>query len=434
MTTMNNQQLFAEAWATASKIDGWLTDREARLLFDAAIATPADGVIVEIGSYCGRSMEILAASGRKVICVDPLADGSQTGYHKICEQQAEILAANVARHPNVEWRRVESTKCQLPRRVDLLYIDGNHDGSAPMYDFRHFARKLAPGALVLFHDREEAGPKAAIEILEKAGWLSPRRTAGQMYAARLAMIKCLIGQPHYDNIEKQSDVATENAVTGYENMLVDWHAPQSSILTHAHNRCVAYCLNNGPYEFLAILHSDHAPPNGWLGAMVAIMKDRNFDVLHGVAKLKSDCGHTSTAIAYSDDIWHKKRRITSKELQKLPAVFDITDVRRELAPEACYLLPNTGCMVMRADTWLKDMPPFHIHDKFDTNKNGEVESRFVSEDWNFGFWCGREGLSVGAVVLPSHAHIGPHRYCADEPIGDETDTTWERDCEMSAAG
>jgi predicted O-methyltransferase YrrM len=51
---------FADAWAAASDVEGWLTEAQARRLFVAAAAVPARGRIVEIGSFRGRSAIVLA--------------------------------------------------------------------------------------------------------------------------------------------------------------------------------------------------------------------------------------------------------------------------------------------------------------------------------------------------------------------------------------
>ena len=63
-------------------IEGWLDDAEAELLLTAAaraIATIQNGVIVEIGSYCGKSTVVLGTAlcasgntnGRKIYAIDP---------------------------------------------------------------------------------------------------------------------------------------------------------------------------------------------------------------------------------------------------------------------------------------------------------------------------------------------------------------------------
>src|ERR1700677_2029847 len=68
---------FSTAWDRAQRIDGWLTEGQARLLFDAARRAPAGQTIVEIGCHHGRSTVILAtakATGVRLLAVDPYGD------------------------------------------------------------------------------------------------------------------------------------------------------------------------------------------------------------------------------------------------------------------------------------------------------------------------------------------------------------------------
>ncbi len=65
---------FAEAWAKASFIGGWLGRPGAELLFELAGAVSREQDIVELGSYLGRSTAFLAmgaGSGTTVHAVDP---------------------------------------------------------------------------------------------------------------------------------------------------------------------------------------------------------------------------------------------------------------------------------------------------------------------------------------------------------------------------
>src|SRR6218665_2768997 len=67
---------FVDAWTRAESIGGDTTRAELRLLSPPALVAPGSGLVVEIGSYLGRSTVVLAAavavSGRgRVVAVDP---------------------------------------------------------------------------------------------------------------------------------------------------------------------------------------------------------------------------------------------------------------------------------------------------------------------------------------------------------------------------
>jgi len=115
---------FAAVWTRAQGIPGWLTRAQALVLWQAASRT--DGLVVEIGSHQGRSTIVLAATGRRVVAIDPFVDGPMFGGTATREKfTANIAAAGV----EVELIAEPSTAVR-PRwreRIDVLYIDGKHD-------------------------------------------------------------------------------------------------------------------------------------------------------------------------------------------------------------------------------------------------------------------------------------------------------------------
>jgi len=65
-----------DGWRLVNGTPGFLSEREARFLMLAAAAAPADGAIVEIGSFKGRSTVGLAYVARRyglgsVVAIDP---------------------------------------------------------------------------------------------------------------------------------------------------------------------------------------------------------------------------------------------------------------------------------------------------------------------------------------------------------------------------
>lgn len=96
--------------------NGWLTESEARLLWDNA-----SGTILEVGSYYGRSTVLLAHRG-KVISVDPFDhfDSDDPSGNKIYERFLE----NVAGLPVENYKmRIEEWGYEP---VDFAFLDGDH--------------------------------------------------------------------------------------------------------------------------------------------------------------------------------------------------------------------------------------------------------------------------------------------------------------------
>src|SRR3989441_12062663 len=73
-----------EAWRLVSAAPGFLTEREARFLALAAACTPGRGVILEIGSFKGKSTVGLASIAARyqlgqVVAADPTTAPSSPG-------------------------------------------------------------------------------------------------------------------------------------------------------------------------------------------------------------------------------------------------------------------------------------------------------------------------------------------------------------------
>jgi predicted O-methyltransferase YrrM len=154
----------SEAWERVRAAPGFLAEREARFLALAAVAAPpTSGVILEIGSFKGKSTVGLASVAIRyrlgdVVAVDPFTapsstdprlQGQASSYDDFmrtlreagCADRVEVhraLSRDVAR----EWSRP----------IRLLWIDGDHTYEGAKQDVDRFAPYLADGAIVAMHD------------------------------------------------------------------------------------------------------------------------------------------------------------------------------------------------------------------------------------------------------------------------------------------
>ncbi len=141
-------------------IEGWLTDDQARRL--AARAGAARGLVVEIGSFRGRSTIVLASAAEAVVAIDPHA-GSDRGPQEIAPDAArgdedhEAFQANLARAGVGERvRHVRRPSAEAYGDVDgpvaLLYVDGAHRFGPARADLAGWGARVAPGGAMLVHD------------------------------------------------------------------------------------------------------------------------------------------------------------------------------------------------------------------------------------------------------------------------------------------
>lgn len=147
---------FAATWDVASAIPGWLTEDQARLLFDTVGELPERPLIVEIGSHQGKSTIVLANAARtrdgRVVAVDPFVDGRLFGGATTKDKfEHNVRAAGLT--DTVELVTDYSTRARTGwnRPFDYLYIDGKHDYWTLADDLK-WAARLQSGAPILVHD------------------------------------------------------------------------------------------------------------------------------------------------------------------------------------------------------------------------------------------------------------------------------------------
>lgn len=173
---------FTEVWKTVSSIPGWFEAVQAVAMFQVIVEL-RPSLIVEIGSYLGRStvffarsLQLLGIDGR-VVAIDP---------HSGDRQQREDLGH--ADLPSYELFRVHVDAAGVGGLVDpivatssdaiknwhdpfeLLFVDGWHDYRAVLADGRNWIPHLTDGGVAIFDDsRQYADVRNAITTLHREG-------------------------------------------------------------------------------------------------------------------------------------------------------------------------------------------------------------------------------------------------------------------------
>ncbi|MBI3825278.1 MAG: class I SAM-dependent methyltransferase [Candidatus Rokubacteria bacterium] len=163
--------------ALTEGIDGWLPEFEGRHLLALARRCTGRGVIVEIGSWKGRSTIWLAlgsraGAGGRVYAIDPHTGSWEHQAPGTVVATFEDFRRNIARAgvgdlvvplvmPSVE------AAGGFAEPVELIFIDGAHGYEDVKQDFLAWFPKVVEGGIMAFHDTT-------------VGWEGPRRVVEEM--------------------------------------------------------------------------------------------------------------------------------------------------------------------------------------------------------------------------------------------------------------
>ena len=215
MSATGPEASFAHALSVASEVEGWMSDDQARVLFERARALGESAQIVEIGSYRGRSAIVLACGappGAEVVAIDPHA-GNDRGPRQIAGTADEGEADHRAFRENLRRAGVEGAvrHVRRPSRsaldavdgpVDLLYVDGAHRYAPARDDLKRWGARVAPGGTMLVHDAfSSLGVTLALArlLFLSSGW----RYAGRARSLAEYRREAVRGRARWANLGRQ---------------------------------------------------------------------------------------------------------------------------------------------------------------------------------------------------------------------------------------
>lgn len=201
-----------EALTTASKVGGWLSDKEASELFKIASWVPEENAVCcELGSWLGKSSVILGnaikyKTNPKLYCIDPFDLLANEPWHKECFQEqagptsltrkqvvADMLNANgLSNIVELIEDFSENYINQFDQAIDFLFIDADHSYESVLRDYNNWAPLVKSGGFIAFHDYHKEGgahegPRLAINesVVGNAQW-STQWLVDTLYVAQKA--------------------------------------------------------------------------------------------------------------------------------------------------------------------------------------------------------------------------------------------------------
>jgi predicted O-methyltransferase YrrM len=167
-----------DALRVMSAIEGWLTDEQAKVLFDAARALEPGARIVEVGSHYGRSTVVLAlgaADGVEIVAVDPFlrperAPGDERTDEEVGDDDFARFESNLAAagvRDRIRLLRLLSAGAAEVETgpVDLLFVDGDHSFAGAHFDIETWGGRVRPGGTLLVHDAYSSVGVTLVQIM-----------------------------------------------------------------------------------------------------------------------------------------------------------------------------------------------------------------------------------------------------------------------------
>ena len=141
----------------APSIPTYTRPSELRVLYDLARSLPSSSAALEIGSYFGAATCYLAAGlkqiGGELYCVDTWQNQTMPEGPKDTFAAFEQNVRPIRPILHV-IRKVANkvTREDVPRDIELIFIDGDHGYDAVWADFERFSPWVSPSGIVVFHD------------------------------------------------------------------------------------------------------------------------------------------------------------------------------------------------------------------------------------------------------------------------------------------
>jgi MMP 1-O-methyltransferase len=143
-------------------IPGWLTDEEGEALYELARACRGEGVIVEIGSWKGKSTVCLglgsqAGNSVPLYAIDPHAD------YRFGDFKDNVERAGIAELVRPIASLSQPAADDFDEPIELLFVDGSHEYDLVLEDFEKWVPKVVDGGWIAFHDTTwTKGPRKVV--------------------------------------------------------------------------------------------------------------------------------------------------------------------------------------------------------------------------------------------------------------------------------
>jgi len=170
---------FNKVWPKMKDIPGWMSEPDMRFLYNTAKTIPSLGVIVEIGSFKGRSTVALAFGSKEenkntVYAIDKFEEFTTKQHKTLYPHFFDDFMRNVTDAGvkdiiiPIKMKSEEAVK-GWDKAISFLFIDGDHAYESVKQDFELWKTHVRDGGVVAFHDtRSWPGPIQLVKEIDEA--------------------------------------------------------------------------------------------------------------------------------------------------------------------------------------------------------------------------------------------------------------------------
>jgi MMP 1-O-methyltransferase len=213
---------FAPVKELMKDVPGWLSDEEGEELYELAKECAGKGVIVEIGSWKGKSTICLGLGSRagrsvRIFAVDPHADYRHGEFKENVERAG--IADLVTPVKGLSQEKADEVR----EPIELLFVDGSHEEELVREDFELWVPKVVEGGIVAFHDTTwHRGPRKVVaeKIFGSREFKDVRFVIGSTTVARKVAVNTARDRLHARRV--QATKAVFGAVTSVVRKKRSW--------------------------------------------------------------------------------------------------------------------------------------------------------------------------------------------------------------------
>ena len=138
-------------------VKGYMYESELKVIEVLAKSAQENGVIVEVGSYCGRSTMAWVMScdpSVTIYCFDPFYEHLQDDQGNLCNtwEEFQFNTKNFKNIIPVRGTVPDQIGYTDSRLIDIFFIDAAHKNPEDWNIIQHFLPFVKPGGIVAGHD------------------------------------------------------------------------------------------------------------------------------------------------------------------------------------------------------------------------------------------------------------------------------------------